>query len=122
MDILRKLKSEKKDKENLLSSILQKKEGADDKAKTQPDPEITQINKPVLEEKRSVLREDRLVAKPKTFTTEGMREFDLESLKADDIANMRIEYARRIESLVVEGKLDDAAALINELRERLKQK
>ena len=122
MDILQKLKSQKKDKESVLSSIFSKKEKEPEKkAGPEPDPDITPLEKPGTEEK-VVFRQERVVSRPQTFHTEGLKEFDLESLKGDENAPIKAEFAQRVGSFIIEGKVDEAITALNELKEILRKK
>jgi hypothetical protein len=123
MDILQRLKSQKKDKDkgNVLSSIFDKKEKEEAKKDTEVDPDITHINKPKPEEK-VVFREERVITRPQTFHSDGLREFDLESLKADDSATMKAACAQKVSMLIVDGKFEEAIGEITALEAKLAAK
>jgi hypothetical protein len=53
------------------------------------------------------------------FRTDGMHEFDIDSLGAGGDASTRIEYKARINQMIDTGQLDEAIELLNELKSRL---
>jgi hypothetical protein len=62
--------------------------------------------------------------KPRTreFRTEGMHEFDIESLGESGDASTRIEYKSRVMALIDDEKIDEAIEVLKELKARLAQK
>ena len=122
MDILQRLKSQQKkdkDKDSVLSAAFAKK---DETPKGDPavDPDITQIDKPKPDEK-VVFREERVISRPQTFQADGLREFDLDSLKGDEHAAAKAACAQKANALILEGKLDEAIVEINDLKARVKK-
>jgi len=123
MDILQRLKSQKKDKDkdSVISSIFDKKEKEEAKKEGAVDPDITHIDKPKPEEK-VVFREERVISRPQTFQSDGLREFDLDSLKADEGAKMKAACAQKTSGLIVEGKFEEAIGEITALEAKLAAK
>ncbi len=119
MDILKKLKTEKKEKNDLLSSIIKK--DTDEEKKPEVDNDITQLNNPPKVEEKVVFREERVISRPKTFSTDGIREFTLDSLSPDETENVKMEYAKVINNYIIEGRLDEALELLTELKNKLKK-
>ncbi|MEO0137234.1 MAG: hypothetical protein ABIL39_09935 [candidate division WOR-3 bacterium] len=118
MDIIKKLKKDKKP-ESVFDTLLKKKPAEEKPAVMPEDMEVTALTPeksppeitPVIEKKESVpLRE---------FRTEGMHEFDIDSLGVDSNTSLKIEYKAKITRLIDENKFDEAIALINELKEKL---
>ncbi len=123
MDILQRLKSQKKDKDkgSVLSSIFEKTEKEEAKKDNAVDPDITHIDKPKPEEK-VVFREERIISRPQTFHSDGLREFDLESLKADEGATLKAACAQKVNVLIIDGKFEEAIGEITALEAKLASK
>lgn len=124
MGIIDKLKKEKKN-ESVLDSLVKEKEPKEktkdiiqERSNDIEVREIQEIDKPPISEE--VMDETQVEAKPKQeFRTEGMHEFDIESLGASGNANIKVEYKSRISELIDKSKIDDAINLLQELKEKL---
>jgi len=119
MDIIGKLKKEKK-LETVFDSIIKKKETKESQPKP-ADIEVTSISSdkaPATE----VPQEKKESPSKREFRTEGMHEFDMESLGLADDAGVKIEYKAKVSTLIDAGKIDEAINLLKELKERLTQK
>ncbi len=124
MNIIDKLKKKKKSG-SVLDSLIKKKEpkaDAEDMVQKKLDDievrEITSSNKPVDSEE--IEERTQPEEKPiREFRTEGMREFDIESLGVDSNANMKAEYKARITTLIDQDKIDEAMNLLHELKSKL---
>lgn len=131
MNIIDRLKKEKKHK-SIFASLIKRKNA-------EKEPEIVQ-EKPDDIEVRELGASDRPTAaeeiidiaeieeKPveekaiREFRTEGLREFDIESLGADSSAHLKDEYKRLIISSIDENRYDKAIHFLKELRTKLKEK
>jgi len=126
MDIIDKLKKGKKDR-SVFDSLIKKKEAEkefEETPETRP-PEIvvrelkaTEPQTPQTEPADTEPKEDKPV---REFRTEGMREFDFDSLGTSSGANVKIEYKAMIAKLIDENKIDDAIGLLQELKTRLSE-
>jgi len=124
MNIIERLKKEKKG-ESVLDSLIKKKEVEEEKKEgTQAKPkdlEIREITheKPPLSEAEMVGAELKSERPTKEFRTEGMHEFDIESLGASNELNIKAKYKSKITTLIDESKIDEAMILLQELKEKL---
>jgi hypothetical protein len=120
MDIIDRLKKEKKDKSVFDTFIKKKKaeEKEQEEAHKPSDievrelhPESPPVNVPIQEPK----------AKPVTteFRAEGMREFDMESLGEPAEVNIKVEYKSKVDKLIDDGNIDEAIRILLELKEKL---
>lgn len=121
MGIVDKLKKKKKSG-SVFDAILkkkktekEKKEGVPEKP---PDMEVTQINaeKSYAAPVEKEVEEKRLVTE---FRTEGLHEFDIDSLGAVSGSNIKIEYKSKITQLIDADKIDEAIRLLLELKDKL---
>ncbi|MEO0227134.1 MAG: hypothetical protein ABIL70_03675 [candidate division WOR-3 bacterium] len=117
MEFLKKLKKDKK-AESVFDLLIEKKQKKEEIEERPPDMEVTEISPekappPVIQEKPEPTPK-------REFRTEGMHEFDIESLGASTSAGLKIEYKARIVALIDEDKIDEAIALLQELKEKLK--
>ena len=55
------------------------------------------------------------------FRTEGMHEFDMDSLGTSTTMSTKLEYKARISIAIDENNFEEAIALINELRQKITQ-
>ncbi len=119
MDIIKKLKKDKKP-ESIFDSLI-KKEHKEEIVERPEDVEVTEIGpvKPAEVPPTAPAKSEPVIKRE--FRTEGMHEFSLESLSAGD-ANIKIEYKSRINALIDEDRYDEAIELLNELKEKLKEK
>uniref|UniRef100_A0A7C4TAV6 Uncharacterized protein n=1 Tax=candidate division WOR-3 bacterium TaxID=2052148 RepID=A0A7C4TAV6_UNCW3 len=117
MDIINKLKRGKKE-ESVFDSLIKKKETKEESGTKPVDMEVTAItpDKPVSE---SVSAKPANVPK-REFRTEGMQEFDIESLGVDSGASLKIEYKAKIMSSIDENRFEEAIELIKQLQEKLR--
>ncbi|MCK4251187.1 hypothetical protein KAX97_07050 [candidate division WOR-3 bacterium] len=127
MGIIDKLKKGKKT-ESVLDSLIKEKEP---KEKTEDiiqersdDIEVREIpstdHSPVDEVAEDAMGAAQVEAKPvQEFRTEGMHEFDIESLGASGDANIKVEYKSRVSALIDKNKIDEAINLLQELKEKL---
>ncbi|MEO0185130.1 MAG: hypothetical protein ABIL20_04970 [candidate division WOR-3 bacterium] len=117
MDILKKLKKDKKP-ESVFDTLIKKK-SADEKSTQKPeDMEVRAItpDKPLSEPQPVV--EKKEAPQKREFRTEGMHEFDIDSLGVDSEASLKIEYKARIMTLIDESRFDEAIELLKELKEK----
>jgi hypothetical protein len=124
MDIIDRLKKEKKSK-SIFDDLIKKKEETEKKeeeSKTKPsDIEVTQINQEKSPTAAPV--NDQTKTKPVTeFRAEGMHELDMESLGESGTANIKVEYKAKVSSLIDGDKLDEAIRLLLELKNKLAKK
>jgi|UniRef100_A0A7V3VTX3 hypothetical protein len=117
MDIIKKLKKDKKS-ESVFDTLIKKKTTEETPVQRPEDMEVTALTPekpfsgtPLEEKKESPKRE---------FRTEGMHEFDIDSLGADSNLSLKIEYKARIMTMIDENKFDEAIELIKELQEKIR--
>jgi hypothetical protein len=126
MDIIDKLKKEKND-QSVIEYLLEKKKEKEKPEETPqtrpPDIVVRELDHQTPEEQiaqpevpSSEEQEDKRVSE---FRTEGMHEFDIESLGTSSDASIKIEYKAMIAKMIDESKIDDAIELLKELKERL---
>lgn len=127
MGIIDKLKKGKK-KESVLDSLVKKKEPeeeAKDKIQGKPDDievrELPDTSRPSASEvSEDVMDITQLEAKPiREFRTEGMHEFDIDSLGIGSDANIKAEYKSKIAKLIDKNNIDAAINLLQELKQKL---
>jgi len=124
MDIIDKLKKEKKAGsvfDALLKSKEQQEKPKEETPTTPADIEVQEIKStsPQPEEK-TVIEPKR--TQPREFRTEGMHEFDIESLGQSSEASIKIEYKSVVSRLIDEDKIDEAIRLLLELKDKLANK
>lgn len=115
MDIIKKLKKEKKS-ESVFDTLIKKKSPEGPVVQKSEDMEVTAITP----EKPLPVVEKKGIPPKAEFRAEGMHEFDIESLGVDNNASMKIEYKAKIMSLIDENKFDEAIDLIKELKEKIR--
>jgi hypothetical protein len=126
MDIIEKLKKEKKIR-SVFDIILKGKETEADRHEKSPDIEVRELSPaaaaaavPQIEQAESEPGPDE--HKPiREFRTEGMHEFDIDSLGASGHGALKVEYKARLVHLVDEGKIDEAIEVLKELKKRLSE-
>lgn len=130
MGIIDKLKKEKKE-QSVFEYLIEKKKEQEKPEETpqtkSPDIVVRELGQQPPEqqivEPEVPSNEDQEDKRVSEFRTEGMHEFDIESLGASSDASIKIEYKAMIAKMIDESKIDDAIELLKELRERLaKQK
>jgi len=123
MDIIDRLRKEKKVR-SVFEVILKGKEAQATPEEKLADIEVRELNPAspagavdseptrddVVEETEEPLRE---------FRTEGMHEFDMESLSASGEGALRVEYKARIGKLIDERRVDEAIEILKELKSKL---
>ena len=124
MDIIEKLKKEKKD-QSIFDELIKKKEEKKQSEHERPPDilvrEIKQESPPEPEpELPAAVADESLPARPaREFRTDGMQEFDIDSLGTAGDAHIKIEYKSMISKMIDENKIDDALELLKELKQRL---
>lgn len=130
MGIIDKLKKDKKGK-SVLHDLLKKKEPEQDASKglqeKSDDIEVRELN-PAEADKISetdelnTRGEEGTEKQVREFRTEGMHEFELESLGASSDASIKAEYKVRMNKLIDKGKVDEAITVLQELKQKLIEK
>lgn len=115
MEFLKKLKGEKKS-ETVIDSLIKKRVKKEEPVEKSVDMEVTQITP---ERASSAIPKEKEPVIKREFRTEGIREFDIDSLSADSKLNIKIEYKNKIGTLIDEGKIDEAIDLLKELKDKL---
>ncbi len=126
MDIIDKLKKEKKE-QSVFEYLIEKKKEQEKPEETpetrSPDIVVRELDHQTQEQQiaqpevpSNEEQEDKRVSE---FRTEGMHEFDIESLGTSSDANIKIEYKSMINKMIDENKIDDAIELLKELKGRL---
>jgi len=122
MDIIEKLKKEKKIR-SVFEVILEDKNAGEEPVEKRSDIEVRELHTP----QPAVSDPERVDTGPETgetkpvreFRTEGMHEFDIESLGASKDGAIRIEYKTKICKLIDVGEFDEAIELLNDLKSQL---
>ncbi len=117
MDIIKKLKKEKKP-ESVFDTLLKKKSAEETPVTKPEDMEVTAINPDKPPPEIAQVAEKKETAPKREFRTEGMHEFDIDSLGVTSDATLKIEYKARIMTLIDENKFDEAIELLTELKEK----
>jgi hypothetical protein len=124
MDILNKLKKDKKS-DSVFDSVIKKKEkDTTPEIVARPtDMEVTQISgdKAAQQEKAAVPAKE--TTPKREFRTEGMHEFSLDSLGIpDQQANLKTEYRAKVIALIDQQKYGEAIEMLMELQMKLDEK
>jgi hypothetical protein len=124
MDIIEKLKKEKKNR-SVFDVILKSKEKTVEQHEKPPDIEVRELNPaaPGVSEPEQVgVETGPDEQKPiREFRTEGMHEFDIDSLGASRHGALKIEYKAKINNLIDEGNIDAAIEVLEELKVKLSE-
>lgn len=123
MDIIEKLRKEKKVR-SVFEVIFKSKETQAGPEEKVSDIEVRELDPaspsgPVDEEPT---RDDDIEddGRPvREFRTEGMHEFDMESLSASGEGALRVEYKAKIGRLIDEKRVDEAIEVLKELKSKL---
>ncbi|MEO0094614.1 MAG: hypothetical protein ABIL46_01020 [candidate division WOR-3 bacterium] len=122
MDIIKKLKKDKKP-ESVFETLISKKKTAEETpVQKSEDMEVTALTPEKSLSESAAPVEKKEPVSTREFRTEGMHEFDIDSLGVDVSASLKIEYKSKIITLIDENKFDEAVELINELKEKLRGK
>jgi hypothetical protein len=123
MDIIEKLKKDKKIRSvfDVILDNRESKEGVEQKPNDLEVRELSPASAEAVEPEH--VHEDTEEPKPvREFRTEGMHEFDIESLGSSTDGAIRIEYKSRVCKLIDTGRFDEAVELLKELRSKLGNK
>jgi len=124
MDIIEKLKKERKVRS--VFDVIKKGREAKQPVEERPDDiEVRELNpaQPSVAGEQS--RDDADATEEKEvreFRTEGMHEFELDSLGTSSDAIMKTEYKFRINDLIDKNQIDEAIAVLEELKRKLGEK
>lgn len=120
MDIIEKLKKERKIR-SVFDVIRESKETKEPTEEKANDIEVRELNppQPVVDEPERADTEPTEEEPVREFRTDGMHEFDIDSLGAGGDASIRLEYKARISQLIDTGQLDEAIELLNDLKSKL---
>lgn len=123
MDIIEKLKKEKKIR-SVFDVILTEKSAVEEPEDKPDDIEVREIHsvQHVVEEQETVDPEPDTTKPVREFRTEGMHEFDIESLGASNDGAIRIEYKTKVCKLIDLGAVDEAIELLRDLKAKLSVK
>lgn len=123
MDIIEKLKKEKKIR-SVFDVILTEKNAPEQPVDKPDDIEVREIHSTQrdVEEPKSVDSESGGRGEVREFRTEGMHEFDIESLGASNDGAIRIEYKTKVCKLIDLGAIDEAIELLKDLKAKLSVK
>ena len=120
MDIIEKLKKERKVRS--VFDVLKKGREAKQQVKERPDDievrELNPVQPPVDGEPTRSDADASEEKEVREFRTEGMHEFDIDSLGASGDGAVRIEYKSKIGKLIDAGKFDEAIELLEDLKSR----
>jgi hypothetical protein len=120
MDIIEKLKKERKIR-SVFDVIRESKETKETLEEKTNDIEVRELNpaQPVVSEPNPSDTESTEEKPVREFRTDGMQEFDIDSLGAGGDASTRLEYKARISQFIDTGQIDEAIELLNDLKSRL---
>jgi hypothetical protein len=120
MDIIEKLKKEKKIR-SVFDVILEDKDAKERPAEKQNDIEVRELHpaQPIGSDSERGETEPGETRPVREFRTEGMHEFDIESLGASSDGAIRIEYKTKVCKLIDTGAFDEAIELIQDLKAKL---
>ncbi len=125
MDIIEKLKKEKKIR-SVFDVILKDKNTKEEPVEKRSDIEVRELHPThptVSDEEHSDTESDAGEARPvREFRTEGMHEFDIDSLGVSEDGAIRIEYKTKICKLIDIGDFDEAIEVLNDLKSKLTDK
>ncbi|UCD04600.1 MAG: hypothetical protein JSV98_05630 [candidate division WOR-3 bacterium] len=123
MDIIEKLKKEKKVR-SVFEVILKGKEAQAAPEEKLADIEVRELDpaSPAGAADSEPTRDDAVEEGEgplREFRTEGMHEFDMESLSASGEGALRVEYKARVGKLIDERRVDEAIEMLKELKSKL---
>ena len=120
MDIIEKLKKEKKVR-SVFDVILTEKHTKEEPVEKHDDIEVREIHSTqhVVEKAESVDPRSEDTREVREFRTEGMHEFDIESLGASNDGAIRIEYKTKVCKIIDLGAVDEAIELLKDLKAKL---
>ena len=123
MDIIEKLKKEKKIR-SVFDVILTEKNAPEQPVDKTDDIEVREIHSTqrVADETESADPEPDSTRPVREFRTEGMHEFDIDSLGASNDGAIRIEYKTKVCKLIDLGAVDEAIELLKDLKSKLSGK
>jgi hypothetical protein len=123
MDIIDKLKKDKKGK-SVFDTFIKKKKAAEkeqEEAHKPSDIEVREIH-PESPPPSEPIEEPKTKPVTNEFRAEGMREFDMEALGESAQTTINVEYKSRVNKLIDDGKIDEAIKLLLELKKKLASK
>jgi hypothetical protein len=123
MDIIEKLKKERKIRS--VFDVILKEKGAKDTTEQKPtDIEVRELGAvpPTVVEGERVDSKGQPEKPIREFRTEGMHEFDIESLGSSADGAVRIECKSQVGKLIDAGKFDEAIELLRNLKTKLAPK
>lgn len=123
MDIIDKLKKEKKGK-SVFDTFIKKKKAAEKEQEEAHKPSDIEVREIHPESPPPSVPKQEPKTEPVTteFRAEGMREFDMETLGESAETNIKVEYKSKVGKLIDDGKIDEAIRLLLELKEKLASK
>jgi hypothetical protein len=124
MDILNKLKKDKK-ADSVFDSAIKKKEheAAPGTAAKPTDMEVTQLSGDKAPPQEKPVVTPKEPAPKREFRTEGLHEFELDSLGIpDQQANLKLEYKAKVVALIDQEKYGEAIEMLMELQLKLSEK
>lgn len=119
MDIINMLRKGKK-QESVFDAIVKKKDEKVKAAAKSPDVEVTQLTPDKAASPEVKAAEPKEKGVKREFRTEGMHEFDMESLGTSANQGAKIEYKARISAAIDENRFSEAIELIMELQQKIK--
>jgi hypothetical protein len=120
MDIINMLKKEKK-QESVFDTIIKKKDEKEKAVIKSSDVEVTQLTPDKAAGPEAKAAEPKEKGVKREFRTEGMHEFDMDSLGTSANQGAKIEYKARISVAIDENKFTEAIELIKELQQKITQ-
>ncbi len=123
MDIIEKLRKEKKVR-SVFEVIFKSKDAQTAPEEKLADIEVRELNpaSPAGAVDDEPARDDVVEdgeAPVREFRTEGMHEFDMDSLSASGEGALRVEYKAKVSKLIDERRVDEAIEVLKELKSKL---
>jgi outer membrane biosynthesis protein TonB len=120
MGIIDKLKKQKKS-QSVLDALMKEKEPKEEIKEKPSDMEVREITDTRARMPGEKTEDSEAVKETQVreFRTEGMHEFDIETLGTNADAGLKAEYKAKIIKLIDEDKIEEAIKLLEELHLKL---
>jgi hypothetical protein len=124
MSIIDRLKKDKKN-ESVLDKLTKKKERKKEDIIAEKSEDIEVRELPASSATEKIVAPDDIgmeaidMKSVREFRTEGMHEFELDSLSAGSTDNIKGEYKSRVMAMIDKGQIDAAIKLLEELKLKL---
>ena len=123
MEIIDRLRKEKKVR-SVFDAIIRNKEAKEAPEEKLTDFEVRELTPGGTPAVAEPAPDDEVGDEEKPlreFRTEGMHEFDMESLSASGDGALRVEYKAKVCKLIDERRVDEAIEVLKELKSKLEE-